>query len=178
MNSSIHVAIIRRVRPGCETQFQLALREFVRTSFDLTGVRGANMLVPPPGTNSTEFGILRTFASEQERDDFYKSSLFQEWQDRIKPLTEGEPEHRELHGLEAWFHGDANPPRWKMVLLTWIAVWPASMVVPVLLNLILSPRLPGAISAGVVAAGIVVVLTWVAMPILIFIVKPWLNQKQ
>ena len=65
----IHVAITRRVRPGCETEFQQALREFFQASLAHGGVLGATMIVPPPGSDSREFGILRTFADEQERDD-------------------------------------------------------------------------------------------------------------
>ena len=30
----IHIAITRQVRPGCEAEFQQALREFFQTSFD------------------------------------------------------------------------------------------------------------------------------------------------
>ena len=35
----IHVAITRRVRPGCEAEFQKALREFLQTSFAHGGVQ-------------------------------------------------------------------------------------------------------------------------------------------
>ena len=66
---SIHIAITRRVRPGREAEFQVALREFFQTSFAHGGVLGATMIVPPPGSDSREFGILRTFADEKERDD-------------------------------------------------------------------------------------------------------------
>jgi uncharacterized protein len=178
MSSSIQVAITRRVRPGCEADFQHALRDFLQSSFAFSGVNGASMLVPPPGSDSTEFGILRTFASEEERDAFYESPMFKAWQEQVKPLTEGEALHRELHGLDAWFRGDLNPPRWKMALLTWIAVWPVSMAVPALLAPALAQRLSSVLFAGAVAAGIVVILTWLAMPILIFIAKPWLNPKR
>ena len=67
----IHIAITRRVRPGCEAEFQAALHEFFQTSFAHGGVLGASMLTPPPGSNSREFGILRTFADEKERDNFH-----------------------------------------------------------------------------------------------------------
>jgi antibiotic biosynthesis monooxygenase (ABM) superfamily enzyme len=40
----IHVAITRRVRPGCEAEFQQALREF-STPHLLTAVLGATMIV-------------------------------------------------------------------------------------------------------------------------------------
>src|SRR5262249_61672048 len=101
MSQSIHVAITRHIKPGHEAEFQEALREFLKTSFAQTGVLGANMLVPPPGSTSREFGILRTFASEQERDAFYQSPLFKAWEERVKPLNEGTQVHSQLASLVA-----------------------------------------------------------------------------
>ncbi len=178
MNEPIHIAITRKVKPGCEAAFQAALKEFFTTSFSHAGVHGASMLVPPPGSPSPEFGILRAFANARERDDFYASPMFQAWEERIKPLIEGDPVYRELTGLEAWFRAPQNPPpRWKMALLTWFAVWPVSLVVPAVLSLLIGQRLPNFIFAGAVAAGIVVVLTWIAMPLLVKAMKPWLHTK-
>lgn len=172
----MHIAITRRVRPGCEAEFQQALREFFQTSFAHDGVLGASMLVPPPGSESPEFGILRTFANEQERDAFYESPMFKAWEEKSRPLTEGEWVCRQLHGLEAWFRSPQNPPaRWKMALLTWIAVWPVSMAVRALLNPLIGQTAPHVIFAGVVAGGIVVVLTWVAMPLLVKVAHRWLQ---
>src|SRR5213592_1062473 len=75
----IHIAITRRVRPGCEAEFQAALREFFQSSFGQGGVLGAHMLTPLPGSDSRDYGILRTFASEMERDTFYESPTFKAW---------------------------------------------------------------------------------------------------
>ena len=110
----IHVAITRRVRAGCETEFQQALREFFQTSFAHGGVLGATMIVPPPDSDAREFGILRTFATEKERDDFYASAMFKAWEEKVVPLTESNSwTSRPLHGLEAWFRSPRNPPpRW------------------------------------------------------------------
>src|SRR3954468_5497330 len=114
----VHVAITRRVRPGCEAEFQNALREFLQSSFAHDGVMGASMLTPLPGSDTREFGILRTFADEKERDAFYQSPMFKRWEERARTLTEGEPVYRQLHGLEAWFRTPHNPPpRWKMAIV-------------------------------------------------------------
>src|SRR6185295_9467600 len=121
----IHIAITRRARPGCEAEFQAALREFFQTSFAHGGVLGATMIVPPPGSDSREFGILRTFADGKERDAFYSSSIFKAWEKKCEPLTEsGSWTYRELHGLEAWFRSPHNPPpRWKMAVATLLGVY-------------------------------------------------------
>jgi hypothetical protein len=178
MNEPIHVAITRRIKPGREAEFQQALQEFFKTSFAHIGVHGASMLVPPPDSPSPEFGILRTFANAQQRDDFYASPMFLAWEERIKPLTEGTPEYRELSGLEAWFRSPhLPPPRWKMALLTWLAVWPVSMAVPAALNPLIGQSVPKVIFAGAVAGGIVLVLTWAAMPLLVKLTKGWLHSK-
>jgi uncharacterized protein len=171
----IHVAITRRVRAGSEAEFQRALQEFFKRSFAHGGVLGASMLIPPPGSDSREFGILRTFADEKERDAFYASPMFQAWEERARTLTEGEPVYRQMHGLEAWFRSPGGPPpRWKMATVTLIGVYPVSL----LIGFLVSPHLralPLAINLFVVSALIVACLTWLVMPRLTNIFRGWLQ---
>lgn len=172
----VHIVITRHVRPGREAEFQAALRELFRDSFGHGGVLGASMIVPSPGSGSTEFGILRSFASERDRDAFYASDLFRNWQKQVEPLAEDDWTYRPLSGMEAWFRSPQQAPaRWKMALLTWLAVWPVSVVMRELLWPALGTALPGVLFAGVVAAGIVLVLTWGVMPLLVKTARPWLQ---
>ncbi|HXI70260.1 MAG TPA: antibiotic biosynthesis monooxygenase [Verrucomicrobiae bacterium] len=177
MNEPIHVAITRKIKPGCEAEFQAALKDFFTTSFGQAGVQGASMLVPPPGSPSPEFGILRTFANARERDDFYASPMFQAWEERIKPLIEGEPVHRQLNGLEAWFRSPQNPPpRWKMAIATYLGVVPVIMS----LSLTLGPLVRSwnfVLNNLVFNACVVVLLTWVVMPIIARILYRWLHSE-
>lgn len=175
---SIHVAITRIVRPGCEDAFAQGLREFFQASFAHPGVAGVLMIAPAPGSASREYGILRSFASEAERDDFYRSPLFRAWDERARALTEGEPDYRDLHGLEAWFRGPTvPPPRWKMAVATYLGVFPLATT----LSLTLAPRLKelGAIGANAIFnAFIVVLLTWVVMPVVTRLLRGWLHPRQ
>src|SRR5256885_9761461 len=121
----IHIAITRRVRPGCEAEFQQALREFFQTSFSHGGVLGAYMLVPPPGSESREFGILRTFHGGKERDAFFASPMFKAWEERARTLTEGEPVYRQLPGPEAGVRSPQNPPPpWKKAVAPFLGGLP------------------------------------------------------
>ena len=173
----IHIAITRRVRAGCEAEFQAALREFLQISFAHGGVLGASMLTPPPGSDSREIGILRTFASETERDAFYESPMFKTWENRVRTLTEGEPECRQLHGLEAWFRsGSKPPPRWKMAVVTLLGVYPVSLLIGVLFSSTLK-KLPMPLNLLVVSAIIVSMLTWVVMPFVTRLLHGWLNSS-
>src|SRR5687768_14095954 len=172
---SIHIAITRRVRPGCEAEFQQALREFLQTSFAHGGVQGASMLTPPPGSDTREYGILRTFANEAERDAFYESPMFKTWEARARTLTEGEPVRRQLHGLEAWFRSSQNPPpRWKMAVTTLLGVYPTSLFLALTIGeAVHTWPLPARSLA--IAGCMVALLTWVVMPIVTRLLHGWLH---
>lgn len=176
MNKPIHVAITWQVKPGHESEVQHALHEFLLKSFTHAGVQGVSMLFPMPVSPSSEIGGLLSFASFRERDAFYASLLFRTWEDRIKALIEGEPVYREMHRQEVWPNSPQNPPaQWKMALLTWIAVWPISTLAPAVLNPLIGSVVPQFAFAGAVAGVIVLVLTWVAMPLLVKVANGWLQ---
>ena len=174
----IHVAITRRVRAGCETEFQDALREFLKDSFSHANVLGASMLTPPPGSNAREYGILRTFASEADRAAFYQSPMFRAWDERARALTEGDAQYRQLHGLEAWFRspGGAPPPRWKMAVVTLLGVYPTSMLLALTIGPWVKglPFLPGNL---IFAAVMVAALTWAVMPLVTRLLHTWLHSE-
>jgi antibiotic biosynthesis monooxygenase (ABM) superfamily enzyme len=174
----IHIAITRRARPGCEAEFQQALRDFFQNSFAHGGVLGATMIVPPPGSDSREFGILRTFADERERDDFYASPIFKAWEKKCEPLTESDSwTQRPLHGLEAWFRSaDHPPPKWKMVAVTYLGVFPLVMI----LELTIGPLIgnwPFIARNAVFNAFVVTLLSWVVMPLVTRILHAWLHPE-
>lgn len=179
MEEPIHIAITRRVRKEHTADFERLLTEFASRSLTDAGSRGVHLIYPAPEADKIEYGILRSFASHEAKEAFYASPLFTEWTRRIEPFIEGGPEYRSMNGLEAWFRDPhaKMPPRWKMALLTWIAVWPVSMAVPAALSPLLGKSLPVVLRAGIGAAGIVLVLTWVAMPLLVKIAHRWLHPK-
>ena len=170
----VHIAITRRVRPGREAEFQQALREFFQASFAHDGVWGASLLAPLPDSATREYGILRTFANEAERDAFYKSPAFAAWEERARTLTEGEPTYRQMHGLEAWFRAPGSPPpRWKMAVVTSVGVYALSLLLAWLIGPWLS-RWPLLLRSAVSTVLVVAGLTWVIMPFLTRRLQSWL----
>ena len=175
----IHVAITRRIKAGCEQEFESALKEFFARSLTHGGVHGAAMLVPPPGSSSMEYGIIRSFANAAERDAFYISPLYLEYKKRIAPLSDGEPETRELQGLEAFFrqNGPTLPPRWKMAIATYLGVVPVIMT----LALTLGPLIRSwnfVLNNLVFNACVVALLTWVVMPVITRALHKWLQNEK
>jgi antibiotic biosynthesis monooxygenase (ABM) superfamily enzyme len=179
MDEPIHIAITLRVRRSHVAEFERALTDFARRSLAEPGARGVHCIYPPPGSASTEYGLMRSVASAADRDAFYETILFKDWLARIEPMVEGKSTRRQLSGLEAWFRdgGEPMPPRWKMALLTWPAVWLVSMLVRAVVAPTLGPKLPQVLESGVVTAGVVVILAWIAMPFLVKIARPWLQPR-
>ena len=70
--------------------------------------------------------------------------------------------------------GPAGPPRYKLALLTWAAAYP---VITVILGL-LGPELatwPLGLRTLVVSVLMVATLTWLVMPALTRLLRPWLR---
>lgn len=169
---AIHIAITRKILPGKEEEFRKSLQLFLGKSFSSGGVHGAAMISSFPGADEGEIGILRTFKDEQERDAFYKSEAFKEWEDYASALTE-EPVYRQLTGLEAWFRSPLPPARWKMAIATLCGVFPTSLFLyfttaPFVTSL--SPVWRLLINAALM----VCLLTWVVMPFVTKLLKRWL----
>ena len=179
MSVPVHMAITRRIRKECVAEYEKELVAFAARSLSDPRSRGVHLIYPTPGAEAPEYGILRSFASAEDRDAFYASDFYKDWTASVQHMQEGGPVFRELSGLEAWFrnpHG-GMPPRWKMATLTWLAVWPVSMTVGHFVGPLLTPHLPFLLKGAVIAALIVLVLTWAAMPLLIKLAHPWLHPE-
>lgn len=175
MNEPIHIAITRKVRRGREDDFEKELLAFAQRSLAEPGARGVHFLYPNPDSGSNEYSILRTFASVTDREAFYQSKLYREWLISIESLVEGEPKYRELHGLEAWFHDPdlPDPPIWKMAIATYLGVVPVIMFLSLTLGRLI--RSWDFVSNNIVFnAFVVVLLTWVVMPVIIRVLHTWL----
>ena len=171
----IHVAITRKVLPGKEDEFKAALRRFLGESFLHGGVQGAGMITSLPGSDNNEIGILRTFANEAERDAFYESKLFKDWEAYASTITE-EPVYRQLTGLEAWFRSPKSPPRFKMAFLTLCGVYPTSLFLALGIGPVIK-NLPLVVRAFITSLCMVGLLTWVVMPSIIKVSKRWLRNR-
>jgi antibiotic biosynthesis monooxygenase (ABM) superfamily enzyme len=178
MAKPVHVAITRTVKAGCEDAFEDALKVFFAdTGLEKASI-GAQFLRPLPGSNSRTYGILRSFASKEDRDAFYNSVTFQKWEDTVGPMVEGDYSRRDLHGLEAFFRSDStDPPAWKMALLTWLGVCPTVQLV----SSLVPPSTavwPFWIQNALLNLFVVAALVWVVMPLLTRIARPWLEAGQ
>jgi uncharacterized protein len=174
-DASIHVVILRKVREGCGAQFEKQIAAFFKQAANEPGVCGAYLITPIAGSNGNEYGILRSFRSEQDMHAFYQSSLYRRWQEAVAPLVHGDSPKHQLHGMEAFFFAGASPPaKWKMAVLTWLGV-NAAVSISSFLFTASRLELPEWISFLVVNALVVAALTWIVMPALVRFLRGWLT---
>ena len=174
---TVHVAITRIAKPGCEKDFEKALIKFFSHTADFPGSLGAQLIRPMPGSEDRKYGIMRSFVDKKQQEAFYQSDAFAEWVETVQPLVEDDYERKPLHGLEAFFNDPSlaiHPPKWKMAIVTWLGVWPTVFVVSQLIGPLIKP-IPAIAATGLVTLVVVILLTWAVMPGLIKLLHPWLK---
>jgi len=170
------VVVHRRVKPGCEKDYERAVREFIAYAIGSPGHQGMQLREPEAG--GRDYTVIAKFRSLADRRAFTSSAGYLAWMQRLRALTESDPEIAELSGLESWFTPSgqtylAKPPKWKMAILTFASVY----CVTVLIALTIGPFIsvwPIFFRNAVVASIVVAALTWVVMPNLTRVLHTWL----
>ena len=171
------VVVTWRVRQGSEREFEAWRREISAAALEFPGHMGVNVILPS-GTER-EYVVIFRFDSYEHLRAWQESDIHRELLKKAEPFRELEPSYRLESGLEYWFAppgAPASPPRWKMAIVTVLGVWPVSMLVQRLLSPLIGDH-PPPLQALFMAVGIVVLLTWAVMPVLVRILRPWLEHR-
>jgi antibiotic biosynthesis monooxygenase (ABM) superfamily enzyme len=174
-NGPLTVVATWRVRQGRENEFEAWRREMSAAALKFPGHMGINVILPDsrPG----EYVVVFRFDTSEHLRAWQESDIRRELLKKAEPFSEQQPSYHLESGLEYWFSAPgipAPPPRWKMAFVTVLGVWPVSMVVPWLLGPLVGSQ-PLALRALLTSVGIVILLTWVVMPLLVRILRPWLQ---
>lgn len=169
-----YVAVVSRtIRPGCEAAFEAAMAEFAAICRAWPGHQELRFL--KDNADSRAYTVVTSYADEPSRRAFTSSAVYQDWMQRLGELSDGPVKIVEHHGLSGFFPapGTKGPPRWKMALVTFAAVWPLSTLLGATVRLTLSAQ-PRWVQGAITSALIVLSLTWVVMPLLTRVARPWL----
>jgi antibiotic biosynthesis monooxygenase (ABM) superfamily enzyme len=176
-DAPVTVTIRRHVKRGREGAFEEALREFIPQALRFPGHLGVQVLQPMPGA-APEWVVVIKFQSRPHYDAFRASPEYTGWCAQLLELLEAEPVYQEQCGLESWFAlpgAVSQPvlPRWKMALVTWLGV----NVAVIGLVYLLDPAIGAwhrVLQLLFINTLVVVLLTWVLMPLLTRLFRPWL----
>ncbi|RYD63152.1 MAG: hypothetical protein EOP83_12880 [Verrucomicrobiaceae bacterium] len=174
---SVTVVVRRRTKPGCEADFENAMREFITFALSSPGNRGIHVLRSEQA-HPRDYTVVDRFADTEARRAFTASESYKEWMARLRVLTEDDPHIEEMGGLSGWFTLPDKPhvhppPKPKMALVTFLGVYPLTSILPPLFASLLpawNPLLRNVLVTGLIVA----LLTWVVMPNLTKLFRRWL----
>ncbi len=172
----------RRALPGHEAAYEALVREMFRAMSRHPGFLGADLL--PPDAPGGHYQVVVNFSDEEALARWDASADRAEVHARMRDHAEGEPEHRRLSGLEAWFEpavvpATMHPPRHRMALVTWLGIWPTAsfflwLVAPWLADLGLPFLGLTLVNTGLIT----VAMTYLVMPRLTRVLRPFLTGRR
>jgi len=174
LNTGMATAVITwDVTAGREPDFEKWAHGINQEAARHPGHQGATWL-RAEGSPHRYYTIVN-FTTERWLEDWLQSPERKTWMERVQGIAH---EHRHhASGLETWFslpgEEDDAPPRWKMALVTLLAVYPLSL----LFQALVSPatmKLPLPLRAAVFPLIMVPLLTYAVMPGMSRIFRAWL----
>jgi antibiotic biosynthesis monooxygenase (ABM) superfamily enzyme len=176
LHGPVTVVVERRARPGCEAAFEAWVADVTAAAAAFPGHLGATWLRPaaPGGAYRVVFrfaspGVLARWEGSEER---------RAWYARGAALAADTPRAQVITGLEGWFTLAAQgpvvpPPRYKMALVSWLAVYPLITAIQWALGPALG-RLPLPLRTLALTAAMITLMTYVLMPRVTRMFARWL----
>ena len=179
-NLPVTAIISQVVKPGYEEAYEQWQKDITVAAHQFEGHAGVNIIRPNDQTHS-EYVIILRFDHYKNLKTWIESDVRKHWIDRAKPLIQGSEKVQVLQGLEAWFtlpgrSVQAPPARYKMAILTSIAVYLVSLIVGYFFSRFLV-SLPSWLQSLVLISLSVVLLTYFVMPRLTRIFYRWLYPR-
>ncbi|RAU22343.1 antibiotic biosynthesis monooxygenase [Paramagnetospirillum kuznetsovii] len=173
----VTVSIARRIKPGCERDYEAWVSGITTEASSWPGYQGVNVLRPAPSTDFAYVTIYR-FESWRHCHAFEVSDARRHWLDRIGDIVEGEASVKKVTGLEFWFDlpevpVEAKPSPHKMALVITVVAYGVVLG----LNLTfggLVAGLPLWLKALIFVSAQVLIMTYLVMPRVTRLLRPWL----
>ncbi|PIG95241.1 antibiotic biosynthesis monooxygenase [Gloeocapsopsis sp. IPPAS B-1203] len=179
----IAVLVSRHPRKGKEREFEQALSDTIHTALQFPGHLGVTVLKPQPN-ESEAYRILVKFDSAMHFQHWYHSTAAHYWFNTLADLEEQPANLEVMTGLETWFTVSNNtlrpiipPPRYKMALVTWIAIFLLIVAINILFGSFLA-SLSMLLRSFVLTVVLVTLMTYVVVPRMTRLFSGWLYPKQ
>ena len=170
----------RRIEQGREGEFEDWTSGILAAAKEFPGYLGSDVL-RPNDSEDDEYRIIYRFDHTSNLERWEKSDERRRWLDKAEPLVR-EQKVRRLTGLETWFTlpsraGQPAPPRYKMALVTWLAVFPTVLIIFTLFGPLLN-LLPMVLRTLLFTLTMVSLMTYVIMPRMTRLFSFWLYPEE
>ncbi len=180
-SESVTVVVTRTVRAGAEPAYEEWLKGVGAASRRFAGHQGLTVIRPRAG--SREYTLLFRFDTVEHLRAWEESEIRRAWVHRADALCES-AHRQQAEGMEAWFSlpdGSTRtpPPRWKMATVSFLVAFPTIQLLTATVGAWLSP-LPALVRGAAVGVGMIVIMTYAAMPLATRAAAAWLypNPKE
>ncbi|MBW4550825.1 MAG: antibiotic biosynthesis monooxygenase [Aphanocapsa sp. GSE-SYN-MK-11-07L] len=168
------------VKQGCEAAYEQWVQGISQAARQFDGHLGLSILRPSPGVRREYVSILK-FDSYDNLKAWMESAARQEWLEKAAPLVE-DLKVEMLTGMEAWFTLPSQPPikpppRYKMAILSWVAVYALLSLLGFSLAPLLA-ALPAFVRTFIISVIMVLLMTYLVMPWMTQWTKAWLYPKR
>lgn len=171
--------LVNRTVPAAEEQSFVATLSELLAEFDCFPGTSGSLVLRRESDGGVDFSIVQRFEAAKDHDAWLASPGFARWKERVAPPVPTSDHVHRYSGMDAFFvsaKAPAAPPRWKMAVVLFVAVYPMSLAMsawaaPVLARV--SP-LAGALITSVV---MVIAMTYIVVPLLTKLFERWLQAK-
>lgn len=174
------VVITHRIKDGKLTEYEGWMEEMAPVCKGAPGHVDWQIIRPVPGLTNT-YTIIVRFAAREALERWLQSPERHALLEKAKPLLANDGEFFISSGMDFWFMPEGAkakvPVRWKQFLITWSAIYPLVLVMPILV--IPMMRLLGIpanhlVDMLLVTGGVVASMVYVVMPRYTRLVQHWL----
>lgn len=170
------VTVVRRPRADHEAEFAAFLQGITESAARFPGHLGASVVRPE--RDEGDYRVVFSFDHVSNLRRWDESAERRAWYAHARELATDEPELSVLTGLETWFTLSEGgtvkpPPRYKIWLVSWLAVWPLISLINYVGRPVLED-LPIPVRALIVTGILLPTMTWIVMPRLTKVFRGWL----
>ena len=175
------VVVSRRVRKGKENAFEQLSSQMTERAAHFPGSLGAAMF-RPASPDDPEYRIVFKFRDRESLTDWEESEERGELLEQIESLLV-QPSEREItSGIVTWFTLPGQnpvqpPPKWKMTIVSWLALYPAVTLVFVIFGDLLA-QVPLLLRTMIVTIVVMGLMSYVLMPRMTKWFAFWLFPRQ
>lgn len=161
------VVVSRRVRKGQQDAFEALSSQMTERASRFPGYLGTAMF-RPASPDDPEYRIVFKFRDRESLAAWEASEERAELLEQIESLLVQPSEREVTSGIVTWFtlpgqNPVTPPPKWKMTIVSWLALYPAVTLVFILFGDILA-QIPLLLRTMAVTIVVMLLMSYVLMP--------------